>query len=137
MGRHFHKRLRDKNGKIIIHRVVGMVMVGIILAVLFALVFAFLVQYLWNTILVSVFAVKMITFWQAFGIIILAKILFGGCGKHGAIHKGHDHFCNEGQNGKEFFCDVDGKWDRYRDFWKEHGSDAWKEYLDKNENPDK
>ncbi len=42
---------------------------------------------LWNGILVSVLSVKAITFWQAFGILVLSKILFGGFGK------GHRHCC--------------------------------------------
>lgn len=43
-------------------------------------VFGFIVMALWNNILVAVVAVKAITFWQALGILILSKILFGGFG---------------------------------------------------------
>ena len=41
-------------------------------------VFGFIVMGLWNGILVPVVAVKAITFWQALGILLLSKILFGG-----------------------------------------------------------
>lgn len=40
--------------------------------------FSGLVMLLWNGILPSVLHVGAITFWQATGIILLAKILFGG-----------------------------------------------------------
>lgn len=48
--------------------------------------FGALVMYLWNNVLTDVFtSVKAITFWQAVGILLLAKILFGsfrrGCGR--------------------------------------------------------
>lgn len=43
-------------------------------------VFGFIVMALWNNILVAVVAVKAITFWQALGILLLSKILFGGFG---------------------------------------------------------
>ncbi|MBU3822188.1 hypothetical protein KO566_08965 [Flavobacteriaceae bacterium XHP0103] len=53
------------------------------IAILFAL--TFVVMWLWNAILPEVIYVKTITYWQAMGILVLSKILFGGfskCGKH-------------------------------------------------------
>jgi len=41
-------------------------------------VFGFIVMGLWNSILVQVLSVKVISFWQALGILLLSKILFGG-----------------------------------------------------------
>lgn len=37
-----------------------------------------IVMWLWNSILPDVVGVKTITFWQAMGILVLSKILFGG-----------------------------------------------------------
>jgi hypothetical protein len=46
-------------------------------------VFGSLVMLLWNAILPEVFGVVAITFWQAIGILLLSKILFGGFpGRH-------------------------------------------------------
>lgn len=45
--------------------------------------FGFIVMWLWNAILPAVTAVKAITFWQALGILVLSKILFGGFGGKG------------------------------------------------------
>lgn len=55
--------------------------IGIFFCVLlFAALFTFIVMSLWNAILPAVLGVKTITFWQALGILILSKILFGGFG---------------------------------------------------------
>lgn len=37
-----------------------------------------IVMWLWNAILPAVLDVKTITYWQAMGILVLSKILFGG-----------------------------------------------------------
>ncbi len=42
--------------------------------------FGFIVMSLWNAILPAVLGVTTITFWQALGILLLSKILFGGFG---------------------------------------------------------
>lgn len=47
------------------------------------LVFGFLVMGLWNALLPAVLGVKAITFFQALGILLLSKILFGGIGGRG------------------------------------------------------
>lgn len=41
---------------------------------------SFVVMCLWNNILTDVTSVKPLTFWQAAGLLLLAKILFGGFG---------------------------------------------------------
>ncbi|MBZ5593106.1 MAG: DUF3106 domain-containing protein [Acidobacteriia bacterium] len=41
-------------------------------------VFGFVVMNLWNWLAPAVFGARTITFWQALGILILSKILFGG-----------------------------------------------------------
>lgn len=64
-------------------------------AIMFLLIFAaavtafgFVVMGLWNAILPAVLGVKAITFWQAMGILVLSKILFGGFRGRGGW-KGH------------------------------------------------
>lgn len=44
----------------------------------FLALFTYVVFALWNGVLVDVLAVKTITYWQALGLLLLAKILFGG-----------------------------------------------------------
>jgi hypothetical protein len=45
---------------------------------LFVVVFSFLVMSLWNWLMPTVFGLRPITYWQALGILILSKVLFGG-----------------------------------------------------------
>ena len=47
-------------------------------ALLFVIVFGFFVMRLWNWLTPALFGWHVITFWQALGILILSKILFGG-----------------------------------------------------------
>ena len=42
-----------------------------------------LVMSLWNVLMPSIFAVRAISFWQALGLLVLSKILFGGFRGHG------------------------------------------------------
>ena len=44
---------------------------------------SFAVMVLWNTLLPNIFAVKAITFWQALGLLVLSKLLFGGFRPYG------------------------------------------------------
>lgn len=56
-------------------------------AILGILLFGFIggevVQLLWNWLVPPLFDRPQITFWQAFGILALCRILFGGRGSHG------------------------------------------------------
>ena len=56
-----------------------------------AFIFSVAVMYLWNAILPEVLGVHIITFWQAMGILVLSKILFGGFGlnHHNRSHIHH------------------------------------------------
>lgn len=61
-----------------------------VLAIAAMAVFGFIVMSLWNNILVAVLHVSAVTFWQALGILVLGKILFGGfnggCGRNRGGH---------------------------------------------------
>jgi len=53
-----------------------LVMIPLIVAIFVVMVFVF--QLLWNTTMPQVFQLRQITFWQAFRLLLLAGILFGG-----------------------------------------------------------
>lgn len=55
------------------------------LAVLAAAVLGYVVMNLWNGLMPGIFGLKPIHFWQALGLLVLSKILFGG------FHRGHGH----------------------------------------------
>ena len=57
-----------------------------------AALFGWVVMLLWNALLPAVLGVGTITFWQALGILVLSKILFGGFSGHGhGRSRHHDH----------------------------------------------
>lgn len=60
-------------------------------------VFGSVVMLLWNALLPSVFGIGTITFWQALGILVLSKILFGGFagGHHNRRFHGNRHELRE------------------------------------------
>ena len=43
-----------------------------------------IVLHLWNWLLPPLFGWRLITFWQALGILVLCRVLFGGFGRHGS-----------------------------------------------------
>ena len=59
------------------HRVVRAVQIAC-LAIVCLIVFTFAVRALWNWLMPALFGLHVITIWQAVGILILSKILFGG-----------------------------------------------------------
>jgi len=59
------------------------IVVGLLIAAILLILFTFVFRWIWNAVVPEVFGLKVITFWQAIGILILASILFGG---HRVVH---------------------------------------------------
>jgi len=55
---------------------------------LFTFIGGELVMRLWNWLLPPLFGWRLITFWQALGLLVLCRILFGGLGHHGPGRSG-------------------------------------------------
>jgi hypothetical protein len=51
---------------------------------LFIFVGGEVVMHLWNWLTPTLFGWHQITFWQAFGVLALCRVLFGGFGRHGS-----------------------------------------------------
>lgn len=51
---------------------------------LFIAIGGLVVRELWNVLLPTLFGLPEITFWQALGVLLLSRILFGGFGLHGS-----------------------------------------------------
>jgi hypothetical protein len=51
--------------------------------VIFIAIFGEVVMHLWNWLLPPLFGWRQINFWQALGLLVLCRILFGGFGGHG------------------------------------------------------
>lgn len=107
-------------------QIVGMVLGGITLAVIFATLFGWLFMLLWNAVMPEVFNLNQINYWQAIGIVLLAKILFGA---HG--HSGHRHPRDRSEY-REFTGNVKGaSRENLKDFWETEGKEAFERYVDK------
>lgn len=60
-----------------------------LLAILLMLgVFSAFTMFIWNTVLTVALGLASITFWQALGLLVLCRVLFGGLGFRGFMHGG-------------------------------------------------
>ena len=84
----------------------------------FVMLFSFIVMSLWNAILPAVLGVKLITFWQAMGILVLSKILFSG---FGGFHHKKEQFRNR------FRQKMMAKWETMSPEEKQKFKDEWKD----------
>jgi hypothetical protein len=128
-GTFFH----DEHGGFRIFRAFWVAIGGVILATLLALALGWLLQYLWNTIPAALFKWPTITYWQAVGLFILSKLLFGGMGGH-PHHPGHH---GHGRKFRKWHRHCGGNWEtesgheRFHHFWDEEGREAFEAYLGK------
>ncbi|MBN1879552.1 hypothetical protein JW823_05520 [bacterium] len=68
-------------------RIPLLILGGVILAAVLALLLGFVVQWLWNWLMPVIFGLGTITFWQAWGLVLLSHILF----KTGGVEHHHKH----------------------------------------------
>jgi hypothetical protein len=59
-----------------IFAIIGMALGGVIIAAGMALILGFVVMWLWNWLMPAIFGLTKITFWQAWGLVLLSHILF-------------------------------------------------------------
>jgi hypothetical protein len=71
-------------------RIVIMVLGGVVLGVLVAFLLGWVVMLLWNWLMPAIFGLPTIGFWKAWGLVILAHILFKA-GRYGPDHDEHFH----------------------------------------------
>ncbi len=67
------------------YNIVLWILGGVSLAIFMAFVFGAVVMLLWNRLMPDIFGLKTITYWQAWGLVLLAHLLFKGG------HSGHGH----------------------------------------------
>lgn len=94
--------------------------IGVFLLAIYAL------QLLWNWLMPELFGLVAISYWQALGILVLAKLIFG---MGGGCHRG-------GRSKRKFkreACRPSGKasdkWWYYDRFWKEEGAAAYEQFV--------
>lgn len=111
-------------------RIFFMVIGGMALAVLIAAIFGFAVMYLWNWLMPELFALKTIGYWQALGIVLLGKLIFGNFGHHHGPH-GHGKFRRNLKGFRGMYPEIAENYREYREFWDKEGSKAFSEFLEK------
>jgi len=125
---HYHRNSEDRGSCRSIKEVAVWFTLGILAAAGFALLFGFAVMLLWNRLMPDIFGLVQISYFQAFGLVILARLLVGGW------HHGH------GRSGEKY-SDRDRKNKKtdeaYKRYWAEEGKEAFDEYLKKIENNNK
>ena len=110
-------------------RIAGLVVLGVIGAALFALVFGWLVMILWNWLMPAIFHLGLVTYWQAFGIVVLGKLIFGGIGA--GRHGGRGRPGRGGPWEKAHGPGERDEWRWYREFWDEEGREAFDRFVQK------
>ncbi|MCF8369724.1 MAG: hypothetical protein K9G76_11845 [Bacteroidales bacterium] len=116
-------------------RRLGWIAGGIVLAVFLAFIFGYFVMLLWNWVMPALFNLPVIDYWMAFGIIILARLIFGGIGGNGHSKKDH-HDRYYGSKFKRKFsrdCGPMSKWSHYEEYWKEEGEQSFKDFVARKE----
>jgi hypothetical protein len=99
-----------------------------------AFLFGAIIMWLWNGLMPLIFHLGVITFWQAVGLAILARLLFGGF-HHGHNHYGHHrygpwrhrYYMRHDKNCRNYSNGT--KWSYYEQYWNEEGEKAFDEYI--------
>ncbi len=139
-----------KNHLFKVLRVLKWTLLGVIMAAVFALIFGVLVKWLWSFTLVPLFGISTPSYWQAVGIVVLARLVFGGFHRNGHkshygyyskykngrreawIRKMHDRFHEESPFADDDTLQLSGDLKKhYREFWQKEGKEAFKSYLAK------
>ncbi|MBN1382940.1 MAG: hypothetical protein JXA41_14815 [Deltaproteobacteria bacterium] len=109
-------------------RILFWVFIGILTALFFAAIFAVAVTLLWNWLMTDLFGLKSIDYFQAFGLVLLARLLVGGWHR-GHRDSGHSPFDRMfGKKEVPRFHDVPNR-EAFRQFWDQEGREAFKSYL--------
>jgi len=90
-------------------KMIGIIIGGFIFAMTMALLFGIVVKWLWNWLMPPIFGLTTITFWQAWGLVVLSHILF----KSFPHHKPDSHHGNLKKKIREHIpyerCDEPGE----------------------------
>lgn len=133
--------------------ILAKVVLGLATAVLIAAALGWLVQILWNALMPAIFHLPAISYWQAAGLMLLSRLLFGHVAGHnrrpnpnsrlwkrkhfrslsGGGQRGREHFDEwwnvEGERLHRAFegsCDQGWGWWRW---WKREGKAAYETWL--------
>lgn len=110
----------------------GWILLAIAGVTVFAFLFGAIIMWLWNCLMPVIFHLAVITFWQAVGLAVLARLLFGNLHHGHRHHRGgpkfgpwknrhHPDHCPDSSNSN--------KWRYYDQYWNEEGEQSFNDYL--------
>jgi len=112
-------------------KLVGLIMLGLSAAILFGSLYGFFVRILWNWLLPDLFNFKEITYWQAFGIVMLARLIFGSRGGSHSGGRRSSRPKREHLSGMDEYIQDSRHWRHYDEWWQGEGKQAFAEYVEK------
>ena len=121
MTNFFYHKLRGRSPG----EIAGLIIFGIFAITGLAILFGFVIMWLWNWIMPEVFGLTTLSYWQAVGLFILLKILLGGCGSGSSKSSKKSKYKCKDDSKTEF-----SKWKYYDKFWKEEGDEFYKQYVE-------
>ncbi len=100
------------------------------------LALGYLIVWLWNSLMPGIFGLPEITYWQAVGIFILAKIIFGssigGDNKEKSAKSKKKQTDGDSSDSKE-----NENWEHYNEWWENEGKKAFDDYVNKQDGKNK
>ena len=89
-----------------------------------------IIMWLWNALMPAIFHLGILTYWQAVGLAILARLLFG-FGHHGHPNgaRRHKRFLWRRGNRMHHGNDPAMRWSYYEQYWNEEGERAFNDYV--------
>ena len=109
------------------------IVLGILFFVVMAFVLGWVIQLLWNATIADMFGGPTISYWQAIGVFILAKILFGfgvggsnSSGSKSRKKKEAEAVSAEPETMPDLAVD-----ETFRKFWQEEGREAYEAFRTK------
>lgn len=105
----------------------------IILGIGIAFLVGYIVMRLWNWLMPELFGLPMVGYWQAVGILILAKIIFGFGGGDGPSSRKKSKRKSGSKQCSPLRKDF-SEWKHYDEFWNKEGEKAFQDYLQRKDN---
>jgi len=100
---------------------------GILIVLVMFAVFAVAVMCLWNALMPDIFTLPAVNYWQALGLLLLARIIFGGLsgGLNHRRHHGGGQIFQHGNKLREKWMNMSGEerkefMEKEKDFFKFH-----------------
>jgi hypothetical protein len=103
--------------------------VGLAGAIVFGLLFGLLIQFLWNATLTEMFDLPALSFWQAVGLFILAKLFFGfGAGSSGSSRKRKKPRADRQPSADAADVSTLADDETFKKFWQEEGKASYEAF---------